>query len=344
MVGQLQHTYKSKRWVDLKEEPYKKMTGYHLKKNNPFCQLTVLQGISLARKCIRLLYAANTLRFIPGNEYCILDETSKHKLEKEDFIISRENDRMGYRFSGGEPAIVKFKEMISTAVTRGSMQLLPDGQLIILMADHQTTGGYPRIGHIISADICSLAQMHAGDKFSLQQVTLAEAETCCINSKWICSNCKMPVTSTYKLIYKLIIMQTIDLNCDMGEGLSNDAMIMPWISSANIACGYHAGDEDTMKRTIELALQNKVSIGAHPGFPDKANFGRTEMQLPLKEVYELVAAQIFLLQKIANELGAKLHHVKPHGALYNMSAKDALLANTIAKTVYDIDNNYCCMV
>ena len=146
----------------------------------------------------------------------------------------------------------------------------------------------------------------------------------------------MPVTFTYKLIYKLS-MPTIDLNCDMGEGLSNDPMIMPWISSANIACGYHAGDEDTIKRTVELALQNKIAIGAHPGFADKANFGRTEMQLSLQEVYELVAAQIFLLQKIASEFGATLHHVKPHGALYNMAAKDAKLAEIIAKTVYDID-------
>lgn len=134
-------------------------------------------------------------------------------------------------------------------------------------------------------------------------------------------------------------MQTIDLNCDMGEGLSNDAMIMPLISSANIACGYHAGDDETMKRTVALALQNNVSIGAHPGFADKTNFGRTEMRLPLDEVYELVAVQIFLLQKITNELGGKLHHIKPHGALYNMAARDTMLAHMIARAVRDIDGS-----
>ena len=79
-------------------------------------------------------------------------------------------------------------------------------------------------------------------------------------------------------------MDCIDLNCDMGEGLTTDALIMPFISSANIACGFHAGNEDTMKRTVELALQYHVSIGAHPGFEDKQNFGRTEMQLPLQQV------------------------------------------------------------
>lgn len=134
-------------------------------------------------------------------------------------------------------------------------------------------------------------------------------------------------------------MHTIDLNCDMGEGLNNDALLMPYISSANIACGYHAGDESIMKRTLELALLNKVAIGAHPGFNDKANFGRTEIQLPSEEVYALVTEQLYVLQKITESLGATLHHVKPHGALYNMSAKDPLLANTIAKAVYDFDRD-----
>ena len=132
-------------------------------------------------------------------------------------------------------------------------------------------------------------------------------------------------------------MQKIDLNCDMGEGLATDAAIMPFISSANIACGYHAGDDAVMQQTVSLALAHHVAIGAHPGFADKTNFGRTEMQLPLNEVFDLVAEQVFQLQKIANANGSKLHHVKPHGALYNMSANDALLADTIAKAVYHID-------
>lgn len=136
-------------------------------------------------------------------------------------------------------------------------------------------------------------------------------------------------------------MYCIDLNCDMGEGMLNDGLLMPYISSANIACGYHAGDTDTMKRTVAFALENKVAIGAHPGFADKKNFGRTEMQLPLNEVFALVTEQVLLLQQIVQEMGAKLHHVKPHGALYNMSARDALMADTIAKAVYAIDPSLC---
>ena len=124
---------------------------------------------------------------------------------------------------------------------------------------------------------------------------------------------------------------TIDLNCDMGEGFPDDAAIMPYITSANIACGFHAGSDDIIRRTIDLALQNNVAIGAHPGFKDKENFGRTEIQLPLNEVYGLVSEQVILLQKSAGSAGADLQHVKPHGALYNMSARDGSLAAMIAK-------------
>lgn len=134
-------------------------------------------------------------------------------------------------------------------------------------------------------------------------------------------------------------MQTIDLNCDLGEGLNNDALLMPWISSANIACGYHAGDTATMQKTISLAMKHHVAIGAHPGFADKANFGRTEMNLPLNEIFDLVTEQVWQLQQLAQQMGTCLQHVKPHGALYNMSARDALLANTIAKAVYSIDKH-----
>ena len=134
-------------------------------------------------------------------------------------------------------------------------------------------------------------------------------------------------------------MLLFDVNCDMGEGIGNDELIMPYITSANIACGYHAGDEETMRQTILLAKKYNVNIGAHPSFLDRENFGRREINKSPKEVYELVSAQINLLQKIADDNQATLHHVKPHGALYNMAAKDKVLAQAIAKAVKDIDEN-----
>lgn len=125
----------------------------------------------------------------------------------------------------------------------------------------------------------------------------------------------------------------IDINCDTGEGMGNDEAIMPFITSANIACGYHAGNEETMRSTILLALKHGVNVGAHPSFFDRENFGRTEMQLAAEEVYRLMIDQLRLFQSVAESCEAVVHHVKPHGALYNMAARDRDLAKAIATAV-----------
>ena len=132
----------------------------------------------------------------------------------------------------------------------------------------------------------------------------------------------------------------IDLNCDMGEGMGTDAAIFPFINSANIACGYHAGDADTMRRTVELALRHQVAIGAHPSYPDRANFGRADMLgkgVSLEEIPGLVVDQLIMLQAICDEFGVKLHHVKPHGALYNRAARDIAVSAMICRAVREFD-------
>ena len=123
----------------------------------------------------------------------------------------------------------------------------------------------------------------------------------------------------------------------MGEGLENEAQLIPFISAANIACGYHAGNEETMQHVIRLCLENNVHIGAHPSFDDRENFGRTAIQLPVEEIYNLITAQLEIINTTAIEYGAKLHHVKAHGALYNMAAKDKAIAKAIAQAVKDFD-------
>lgn len=125
----------------------------------------------------------------------------------------------------------------------------------------------------------------------------------------------------------------IDLNCDLGEGMDNDEAIMPYITSANIACGFHAGDEKTMRETLRLAQRFGVNAGAHPSWNDRENFGRVEMDLSPEEVEKLVFEQIQILAAIAKEEGVTLTHVKPHGALYNQAAKDIELAIAIARAV-----------
>lgn len=129
-----------------------------------------------------------------------------------------------------------------------------------------------------------------------------------------------------------------EVNCDMGEGTGNDELLMPYIQAANIACGYHAGNAAIMEQTIQLCLKYGVAVGAHPSFQDRENFGRTEMNLPVQELYELIIQQLIILKEVADHCGAKLHHVKPHGALYNLSARDALTANIIARAVMDFDS------
>ncbi len=128
----------------------------------------------------------------------------------------------------------------------------------------------------------------------------------------------------------------IDLNCDMGEGMPNDAQLMPLITSANIACGYHAGDETTMHRCVELAMKYGVLIGVHPSYPDRANFGRTNMRFSSDEVYDMVSKQIELLLAVAEQHDATVHHIKAHGALYNMAAQDKDLALAICRAIKSV--------
>ena len=129
----------------------------------------------------------------------------------------------------------------------------------------------------------------------------------------------------------------IDLNADLGEGCDNDEALLALISSANIACGWHAGDAATMVRTVKWALERGVAIGAHPSYPDRENFGRTEMQRDPEAVYADVLYQIGALDAIVRAQGGELHHVKPHGALYNQAVRDPALARAIVRAVRDFD-------
>jgi UPF0271 protein len=129
--------------------------------------------------------------------------------------------------------------------------------------------------------------------------------------------------------------KAIDLNCDMGEleDSAHEAALMAHITSANIACGAHAGDDAIMERTARLALERGVHIGAHPGYPDRANFGRLEMPLTPEEVASTVHAQILRLETIVAHLGGRIVHVKPHGALYNVAVKNGEIARAIGEGV-----------
>ncbi len=138
-------------------------------------------------------------------------------------------------------------------------------------------------------------------------------------------------------------MNVIDLNCDLGESfgaykMGCDEKILDFVTSANIACGFHAGDPQTIRKTVKMALERNVGIGAHPGLQDLAGFGRREMHLSPQEAYDIVVYQIGALYGFVKAEGGKLQHVKPHGALYNMAAKNPALAEAIAEAIYKIDS------
>ncbi len=129
----------------------------------------------------------------------------------------------------------------------------------------------------------------------------------------------------------------VDLNADLGEGCGNDRELLQLVSSANIACGFHAGDAQTMRQSVRWALEFGVAIGAHPSFPDRENFGRTAMQLPPETVYAQVVYQLGALAAITQAEGGKMVHVKPHGMLYNQAAVEPELADAIARAVKAVD-------
>ena len=137
-------------------------------------------------------------------------------------------------------------------------------------------------------------------------------------------------------------LSNVDLNADVGESfgryvLGQDTALMPFITSANIACGFHAGDPHVMRRTVQLAIQHDVAIGAHPGFPDLAGFGRRVIPLTSAEVEDVVAYQLGALSGIVRACGGVLRHVKPHGALYNVAADDPAVAHAIARATAAVD-------
>ena len=131
-------------------------------------------------------------------------------------------------------------------------------------------------------------------------------------------------------------LNSIDINADVGEGINNESELLPYISSCNIACGGHAGDVNSMIQVVQLAKKNNVKIGAHPSFPDRKNFGRKPMDISCAALFSSIKAQIKSLLKVARDAHYQLHHVKPHGALYNLAAVDKATAEVIIEALKGI--------
>ena len=151
------------------------------------------------------------------------------------------------------------------------------------------------------------------------------------------------------MLYSRLTTMEININCDLGEkskfhSIENDPELLNIVNSANVACGYHAGDEETMEMVVKISKNNGVSIGAHPSFKDPENFGRKRMNLNSSEIRKLIIEQYEILQNVAQKHNEKVTHIKPHGALNNMACEDLELATTLANTVNEIDKNIIYLV
>lgn len=135
------------------------------------------------------------------------------------------------------------------------------------------------------------------------------------------------------------MIRYIDINSDVGEGIGNEALLMPYLSSCNIACGGHAGDDKTIQTVVRLAVKYNVKIGAHPSYPDRVNFGRTEMQISNSDLKQSIKEQINRVSAFAKAHKSPIHHIKPHGALYNKAAQEEETARLIVQTVQEINEH-----
>jgi KipI family sensor histidine kinase inhibitor len=261
------------------------------------------------------------LRFIPA-----ATEQSP-ALAHATWRTSSRSDRMGVRLEAA-PLAGGRADLVSAAVAPGTIQLPPDGQPIVLLADAQTIGGYSVVGHVIAADLRLAAQLRPGQAVTFAPVTLGAAYDAFRAQERAVADLRHALAGRIAISCRdQPAGKTVDLNCDLGEGMDHDAALMPLISSANIACGGHAGDERTMAAAVALARRQGVAIGAHPGHADRRHFGRREHPLTPHTAAALVLDQIAAL---AAHAGDDLHHVKLHGALYHQVDGGEAIAAAVA--------------
>lgn len=255
--------------------------------------------------------------------------------------VSARSDRMGLRLEGpplgsaaagqgagvdgaGESvcdAVGEDPLAVSVAVLPGTVQVPPDGKPILLLADAQTIGGYPILGQVIAADLPLAARLRPGEAVRLAPVTVAEAHAALAAWERAIAVVRRGIEP------RLTRLPSIDFNCDVGEGAGHDESLMPLVSSVNIACGWHAGDPATLRRTVAIARWHGVAVGAHPGHADREGFGRRERPIAPKAAADLVAEQVAVIARVAGE---SLRHVKLHGGLYHQVGRDESLARAVA--------------
>lgn len=275
---------------------------------------------SLAPSVLPAPRATTVLRVVPSAP----PASGSAEAWEASYRTTARSDRMGVRLEG--PPLPASGGGMSIAVLPGTVQVPPDGQPIILLADAQTIGGYDVLGQVIVADLALAAQLRPGDAVRFLPVEAAIAHDALRDRE------RTLALAGAALVSRTVSVTTIDLNADVGEGGRHDAAIMPLVTSVNIACGGHAGDDASMREAVALARRHGLAVGAHPGHADRGTFGRIERAIAPNEAADLVARQVAALEAIA---GADLRHVKLHGALYHQVAHDPDLAAAVVARLAD---------
>lgn len=275
------------------------------------------------------------LRLLPGPNLELWTGDPIGRLEATLWSVSPDSDRTGVRLRPLDPgigsAIARPPGIAPQGTVLGALQLPPDESAILLGPDRPVTGGYAMPAVLARADLGLLARLRPGDRvrFARMDATLASATF------------PPPAGSPQGLASRAAppgrgggaeTLPKIDLNADVGEGFPEDELL-PWITSASVACGAHAGDATTMRRTLSLAQARGISIGAHPGFPDREGFGRRTTTRDPEEIERIVEAQIATLAEACRDTGSHLSYAKPHGALYNLASADPEVARAVARAV-----------
>ncbi|MEM6749680.1 MAG: 5-oxoprolinase subunit PxpB [Planctomycetota bacterium] len=299
-----------------------------------------------ASEAIRPAALPQVVRIVPGQHRDRFPPELDVSLPSAEFDVDARSDRTGIRLRGAGVWEVDREGLESEAVSPGAVQVPPDGHPIVLGVDGPTVGGYPVLAQVIEADLPVLGQLRPGDKVRFAWVLpdspdppessrpreSAAAEAMREREAWLDS-----LSSGYLADG----LQRPVLACDAGEAEAGEARerelaLLPHVALVNVACGGHAGDEASMREMVGAALAHGCAIGAHPSYPDRANFGRIAMDISAEGLRVSLVEQMAALRSVCDELGASIVCVKPHGALYHRASDDPEVGRAIAEAVREV--------
>ncbi len=260
-------------------------------------------------------------------------------IEKE-WEISRHSDRIGTRLDGLH--LSNFAANMRTdGACIGAIQVPPNGQPIVLGVDSAPTGGYPIIASVIAADMSAFAQRRPNEGIHFEEITIQQAQHVARQHEQQLDHAVSLHADAAHHATSLNGVTSIDLNADMAERgmahIKEDVALLDHVTSINVACGQHAGDEPTARAIIQRALQQHCAIGAHPSYPDRTHFGRKQLDMSPAAIEECIHKQLLWLMRIVADEGGSLRHVKPHGALYHSAHTDSNIATAIGSAVHRVN-------